>query len=109
MDRTSLGRSLQPVVRRGLASVLRAQDDHRSRHIRLTQKGEAILAHAYAGWRVAQADFERSFGEAEALRLRTELLRIASAESISEMAERLRANARRLASTERLNFTRKRK
>src|SRR5215831_11228066 len=40
MDRTTLGRNLQPLEREGLVAVVKGREDRRSREIRLTRSEE---------------------------------------------------------------------
>ena len=75
MDRTTLGRNLQPLEREGLLAIGPDPNDRRSRLLSLTPEGEARLTAARPLWRAAQADLEASFG-AE----RTQALRVLLAE-----------------------------
>src|SRR3974377_2227999 len=58
MDRTTLGRNLQPLEREGLVAVVKGRADRRSREIRLTDAGAERLRAAVEGWIKAQAGFE---------------------------------------------------
>lgn len=71
MDRTTMGRNLQPLEREGLIAVTVDPADRRGRIVSLTRDGEARLAAARPLWAAAQAEFERGFGadRAEALRV----------------------------------------
>ncbi len=53
MDRSTLSRNLDPLVRRGLVFV-GPEARHRARRVSLTQAGEAVLADAYPLWKAAQ-------------------------------------------------------
>lgn len=70
MDRTTMGRNLQPLEREGLVEVAPDPDDRRARLVSLTAEGQARLAAARPVWASAQTDFETRFGVA-----RTEALR----------------------------------
>jgi DNA-binding MarR family transcriptional regulator len=72
MDRTTLTRNLQPLLRDGFV-VSHCRDDRRRRALQLTPKGRAALRDAFAHWRRAQRDFERRYG-AERARALVELL-----------------------------------
>lgn len=78
MDRTTLGRNLQPLERDGLLAIGPDPNDRRSRLLSLTPKGEARLAAARPLWRAAQEDLEARFG-AE----RTQALRVLLAELLA--------------------------
>ena len=71
MDRTTLGRNLQPLAREGLVAVAKGRTDRRSREIRLTDTGAERLRTAVEGWVKAQARFEAVFGEQRSSELRT--------------------------------------
>ncbi|MBR0652838.1 winged helix-turn-helix transcriptional regulator [Roseomonas terrae] len=71
MDRTTLGRNLQPLERDGLAAISPDPADRRSRLLALTPEGQARLAAARPLWTAAQDDLEARFGadRTQALRL----------------------------------------
>ncbi|MBR0680094.1 winged helix-turn-helix transcriptional regulator [Roseomonas eburnea] len=71
MDRTTLGRNLQPLERDGLLTVGPDPADRRSRLLALTPEGQARFAAARPLWAAAQQDFEARFGpdRTQALRL----------------------------------------
>lgn len=81
MDRTTLGRNLQPLEREGLVAVVKGRTDRRSREIRLTDGGVERLRIAIEGWVKAQAGFEAVFGEQRSLELRA-LLHAVSASKL---------------------------
>jgi DNA-binding MarR family transcriptional regulator len=81
MDRTTLGRNLQPLEREGLVTIVKGRTDRRSREIRLTDTGAARLRTAIEGWVKAQAGFEAVFGEDRSSELR-ELLHAVSASEL---------------------------
>lgn len=70
MDRTTMGRNLQPLEREGLVAVAVDPADRRGRLVSLTAQGQARVAQARPLWSDAQAAFEHRFGadRAEALR-----------------------------------------
>ena len=70
MDRTTLGRNIQPLEREGLIAVATGRADRRSKELRLTDAGAARLRAASKAWAEAQTRFERSFGSKRALHLR---------------------------------------
>lgn len=55
MDRTTLTANLKPLARRGFVEIAVDGTDRRSRRLRLTLAGHAILARALPLWRRAQA------------------------------------------------------
>jgi DNA-binding MarR family transcriptional regulator len=75
MDRTTLTRNLQPLVRSGLAA-LSAGADKRSRSVQLTDEGRRRLTIARQLWRKAQNAVTDSLGAAETKAL-NELLAVA--------------------------------
>jgi len=70
MDRTTLGRNIQPLEREGLIAVTKGRVDRRSKELRLTDAGAARLHAASKAWAVAQTQFETSFGSKRASDLR---------------------------------------
>jgi DNA-binding MarR family transcriptional regulator len=80
MDRTTLGRNLQPLEREGLVAVVKGRTDRRSREIRLTDAGAERLRTAVEGWVKAQAGFEAVFGEQRSSELRTLLHAVSASE-----------------------------
>ena len=63
MDRTTLTANLKPLERRGLVKVAAAEDDKRSRLVRLTVSGKHLLAKAIPIWRRAHDAVERNFAK----------------------------------------------
>ncbi len=55
MDRTTLTAALKPLERRDLVTVVPGADDRRSRRLRLTDAGRALLAAALPTWRSEHA------------------------------------------------------
>jgi DNA-binding MarR family transcriptional regulator len=70
MDRTTLGRNIQPLEREGLIAVVPGQSDRRSKELHLTEAGVARLRTAFKGWVTAQDRFESAFGPKRAAELR---------------------------------------
>jgi len=79
MDRTTLGRAIQPLQRDRLLAVGADENDARARVIRLTTVGEERLKAAAARWRAAQKEFEAAFGTDDAAQLRATLGRVVAA------------------------------
>jgi DNA-binding MarR family transcriptional regulator len=73
MDRTTLTADLKPLVRRGLVTIARDEEDRRSRRLILTREGRRLLAAAMAAWRETHGACEALVGDAGADRLRTAL------------------------------------
>ena len=71
MDRTTLGRNIQPLERDGLIRIEPVPSDRRAKELHLTKAGEKRLQAARAAWAKAQARFEQSFGTKRAAELRT--------------------------------------
>jgi len=74
MDRTTLTAALKPLQRRRLVTVVIDADDRRSRRLKLTGAGRALLARAVPVWRRTHAEVERALPRAGADRLRRDLL-----------------------------------
>lgn len=75
LERTALGRALQPLERDRLVKV-GAGPDGRTRSVSLTPAGEARFKAAKVHWRKAQKEFETKFGSDEAAGLRSSLRRV---------------------------------
>src|SRR6266481_9994768 len=73
MDRTTLTAALKPLERRGLVAVAVGSADRRSRRLRLTPTGRALLARAVPVWRSTHAEIDRLLPRAGADRLRRDL------------------------------------
>ena len=78
IDRTTLSRTLVPLIARGLISE-RAGNDRRVKWIALTAKGRATLARAQQGWQSIQLAMIELFGADEAAALLTNLARLSGA------------------------------
>src|SRR6266478_2067340 len=76
MDRTTLGRNIQPLEGDGLIRIEPAPSDRRAKELHLTKAGEKRLQAGLDAWAEAQGRFEVSFGVKRAAELRT-LLRAA--------------------------------
>jgi DNA-binding MarR family transcriptional regulator len=53
MDRSTLSRNFDPLVRRGLV-LLGPEERHRARRVTLTEAGASLLSAAYPLWKTAQ-------------------------------------------------------
>jgi len=73
MDRTTLTANLKPLERRGLVKVVVDANDKRSRRLKLTAPGRALLAAALPVWRRTHAAIEKGLGSSSADRLRADL------------------------------------
>jgi DNA-binding MarR family transcriptional regulator len=78
MDRSTLGHNLRPLERDKLLKIEVEKHDARTRRVRLTLKGERLLAKARAIWQGVQARFEATFGDRETKQLRAALLALAT-------------------------------
>lgn len=77
MDRTTLSRELEPLVRAGLVGVAPGQD-RRQRIVSLTAQGVATLEGAYPRWRKAQRAMGDGLGLSRSRRLNEELRAVVS-------------------------------
>ena len=73
MDRTTITAALKPLERRGLVTVMVDSDDRRSRRVKLTSAGKALLARAFPIWQRTHAEIDRLLPDADAGRLRRDL------------------------------------
>ena len=80
MDRTTLGRTMLPLVRDGLVALESAAADRRSKELRLTRAGGDRLRAARKLWNDAQGGFDTAFGRKRASRLREELRALAASQ-----------------------------
>jgi DNA-binding MarR family transcriptional regulator len=74
MDRTTLTASLKPLARRGLIEVFADENDKRSRRMKLTPAGSALLAKAVPVWAKTEAEIEALLGRSSPDRLRADLV-----------------------------------
>ena len=70
MDRTTLGRNVQPLERDRLIRIETAPSDRRAKELHLTKVGEKRLQAGLKAWAKAQARFEANFGAKRAAELR---------------------------------------
>ena len=80
MDRTTLGRNIQPLERDGLIRIEPAPSDRRAKELHLTKVGEKRLQAGLEVWAKAQARFEASFGGKRAAEMRTLLKAVAASQ-----------------------------
>ena len=73
MDRTTLTAALKPLERRGLVEVTADPKDRRSRKLRLTPAGRALLASAVPIWQSTHAGLDNLLGDSNPDRLRGDL------------------------------------
>jgi DNA-binding MarR family transcriptional regulator len=73
MDRTTLTAALKPLQRRRLVTVMVDANDRRSRRLKLTPAGRALLARAFPVWRHTHAEIDRLLPGADPDRLRCDL------------------------------------
>ncbi|NND49122.1 MAG: winged helix-turn-helix transcriptional regulator [Rhizobiales bacterium] len=78
IDRTTLSRTLVPLISRGLISE-RAGNDRRVKWIALTSKGRTALARAEGGWRTIQQAMIDRFGADQAAALLESLAALSGA------------------------------
>jgi DNA-binding MarR family transcriptional regulator len=82
LDRTSLYRAINPMIRDGWVTVMDGADS-RSRTAKVTRKGNALLARAGADWDRVQTAIVTKFGEGKYEGLIAQLYRLAEcAESL---------------------------
>jgi DNA-binding MarR family transcriptional regulator len=80
MDRTTLGRNVQPLERDGLIRIETAPSDRRAKELHLTKAGEKRLQAGLKAWAKAQARFEAGFGSERAAELRALLRAIVTSQ-----------------------------
>ena len=73
MDRTTLTAALKPLERRGLVRVSVDDKDRRSRLLKLTPKGRALLSRAVPIWEKTHTAVEKQLAGADPDRLRNDL------------------------------------
>jgi DNA-binding MarR family transcriptional regulator len=78
MDRTTTGRAVRPLERDKLVSIAPGADG-RTRIVRLAPAGEQRFKAALVCWRAAQREFEKSYGAADAAKLRATLAGVVAA------------------------------
>jgi DNA-binding MarR family transcriptional regulator len=77
MDRTTLTAALKPLERRGLLEIASDPEDRRSRLMKLTPAGRALLARAVPIWIDQHAQVEGQFAKSDLASLREGLLALA--------------------------------
>jgi DNA-binding MarR family transcriptional regulator len=77
MDRTTLTANLKPLERRGLIKVTIDKEDKRSRRLKLTGPGRALLVKALPIWRKTHAAIERLLNKSRPDDLRADLRALA--------------------------------
>jgi DNA-binding MarR family transcriptional regulator len=80
MDRTTLGRNIQPLEREGLLVTKPGQHDRRSKELHLAAAGDARLRTAVKAWTEAQEQFEAAFGKKRASDMRAMMRHVASSD-----------------------------
>ena len=78
-DRTTLTAALKPLIREGLAHTSVDPDDSRIRRVSLTPAGHARLSKALPIWTRTHAAVEAELADANAARLRGDLLTLSGA------------------------------
>ena len=73
MDRTTLTAALKPLERRGLVEVSADPKDGRSRLLKLTAKGQTLLARATPVWEQTHLEVEAQLPDKDPDRLRKNL------------------------------------
>ena len=77
MDRTTLTANIKPLVRRELMEVAVDEADRRSRRLRLTDAGRALLAEAFPIWKKTHEEVDARLAPSDAGQLRSDLIRLA--------------------------------
>ena len=83
MDRTTLGRAIQPLVRQRLVATAKRGTDRRAKELHLTDAGAARLRAAVKQWIRAQDRFEEIFGAERTADLRALLHAVTARELAS--------------------------
>jgi DNA-binding MarR family transcriptional regulator len=78
MDRSTLGRNIQPLERDGLIAIEADASDRRAKVLRLTAAGEKRLQAALAAWSQAQDQFETNFGRKRSAEMRAMMRAVAT-------------------------------
>lgn len=80
MDRTTVGRAIQPLEREGLLRIIVDPADKRSRLLHLTDAGFAIVEQGHQVWIEAQSVFENKYGAKEAKLMRAAMTQVIATE-----------------------------
>jgi len=73
MDRTTLTANLKPLERRGLVAAVADEKDKRTRRMKLTPAGHALLLKAVPIWTKTEVEIEAMLGRSSPDRLRADL------------------------------------
>ncbi len=73
IDRSTMGRNLDPLERRGLVRLSIGETDQRARIVHLTEAGDAAIQATLPFWRAAQADLTNRLPAAALLDLADQL------------------------------------
>jgi DNA-binding MarR family transcriptional regulator len=82
MDRTTLGRTIQPLVRQGLVAIVRGLTDRRRKELQLTDVGADRLREAVKLWIRAQDRFVEIFGSERTAELRALMHAVSASELV---------------------------
>ncbi len=82
MDRTTLGRTIQPLVRQGLVAIVRGPVDRRRKELQLTDAGGDRLSDAVKLWIRAQDRFAEIFGSERTAELRALMQAVSASELV---------------------------
>src|SRR5262245_49317104 len=85
MDRTTLGRNVQPLERDGLVKIDVSATDGRAKELHLTKVGEKRLVAGREAWEQAQARFESRFGAKRAADFRAMLRAVVASDFAAEL------------------------
>ena len=85
MDRTTLGRNVQPLERDGLIKIEASATDGRAKELRLTKAGEKRLEAGREAWVQAQARFEDRFGVKRAADFRAILRAVVASDFAADL------------------------
>ena len=86
MDRTTLTAALKPLERRRLVKVSVDVKDRRSRLLKLTGKGRALLSRALPIWQAMHTRLEKQLANADPHRLRSDLHALSGSSGIGTPA-----------------------
>ncbi len=78
LDRTTLGRNIQPLAREGLLTIGPDPVDRRSRALTITAAGRSRVIEARPAWDAAQRQFEALYGPDRAAGLRADLQQVSA-------------------------------
>jgi DNA-binding MarR family transcriptional regulator len=85
MDRTTLGRNVQPLERDGLIKIEASSTDGRARELHLTKAGEKRLEAGRKAWTLAQARFDTRFGAKRAADFRAMLRAVVTSDFAADL------------------------